>query len=197
MGIPQDKLSKFKKSFVSQVFQQNSEVIEQKLKALPRGVILEDETYIGTRGNFDTEIIFINNDYETLSIGLADEGDLKKSILEAFHKIPEVCREKLKILITDGEPSYITIAKNFSSKVIHVAQLHIQKQRGEVIISKYKKLGPHFLHYKIYTHWKAFYCNKHELKFKWEIKFIKGKVQAKRGRPRKSDTLQNKNERWR
>ncbi len=41
------------------------------------------------------------------------------------------------------------------------------------------------------------YRNKHELKFKWEIKFIKGKVQAKRGRPRKSDTSQNKNERWR
>ncbi|TKJ26799.1 MAG: hypothetical protein CEE42_04270 [Promethearchaeota archaeon Loki_b31] len=66
-----------------------------------------------------------------------------------------------------------------------------------MIISKYKKLGPHFLHYKIYTHWKAFYRNKHELKFNWEIKFIKGKVQAKRGRPRKSDTSQNKNERWR
>ena len=196
-GIPQDKLSIFKKSFVSQVFQQNLEVIEQKLKALPGGVILGDETYMGTRGNSDTEIIFINNDYETLSIGLADEGDLKKSILEAFHKIPEVCRENLKVLITDGEPSYKAIAKIFGSKVIHVAQLHSQKQRGEVIISKYKKFGPHFLHYKIYTHWKAFYRNKHELKFKWEIKFIKGKVQAKRGRPRKSDTLQNENERWR
>ena len=196
-GIPQDKLSKFKKSVVSHVFQQNSEVIEQKLKALPRGVILGDETYIGTRGNSDTEIIFINDNYETLSIGIADEGDLKKSILGAFHKIPEVCREKLKVLITDGEPSYKAIAKIFGSKVIHVAQLHTQKQRGKVIISKYKKLGPHFLHYKISTHWKAFYRNKHELKFKWEIKFIKGKVQAKRGRPRKSDRSQNKNERWR
>ncbi|TKJ26800.1 MAG: hypothetical protein CEE42_04275 [Promethearchaeota archaeon Loki_b31] len=47
-GIPQDKLSKFKKSFVSQVFQQNLDVIEQKLKALPRGVILGDEIYMGS-----------------------------------------------------------------------------------------------------------------------------------------------------
>ena len=165
-GIPQDKLSKFKKSFVLQVFQQNSEVIEQKLKALPRGVILGDETYKGERGNSDTEIVFINNDYETLSIGLADEGDLKNSILEAFHKIPEACREKLKVLITDGEPSYKAIAKIFGSKVIHVAQLHKHRQRGEIIISKYEKLGPHYLHYKIYTHWKVFYRNKYELKFK-------------------------------
>ena len=174
--IPQDKLSKFKKSFVLQVFQQNSEVIEQKFKALPSGVILGDETYLGSRGNSDTEIVFINNEYETLSIGLADKGDLKASILEAFHKIPEACRERLKILITDGEPSYKSIAKIFGSKVIHIVQLHTQKQRGEVIISKYEKLGPHFLHYKIYTHWKAFYRNKHELNFKWEIKFIKASL---------------------
>ncbi len=164
--VPQDKLSKFKRSFILHVFQQNSEVIEQKLKALPRGVIFGDETYLGSRGNSDTEIVFINNEYETLSIGLAVEGDLKTSILEAFHKIPEACRERLKILITDGEPSYKSIAKIFGNKVIHVAQLHTQKQRGEVIVSKYEKLGPHFLHYKIYTHWKAFYRNKHELNFK-------------------------------
>ena len=196
-GIPQQKLSQFKKSFVSQIFQQNSKVIEQKLKTLPRGVILGDETYLGSRGNSDTEIVFINNKYETLSIELADEGDLKKSILVAFHKIPEACREKLKILITDGEPSYKSIAKIFGSKVIHVAQFHSKKQRGEVIISKYEKLGPHFLHYKIYTHWKAFYRNKYELTFKWEIKFIKGKIHKKRGRPRKTDTSETKNERWR
>ncbi|MEE9377361.1 MAG: hypothetical protein V3V33_04915 [Candidatus Lokiarchaeia archaeon] len=196
-GIPQQKLSQFKKSFVSQVFQQNSEIIEQKLKALPRGVILGDETYLGSRGNSDIEIVFINNDYETLSIGTANEGDLKKSILEAFHKIPEACREKLKILITDGEPSYKSVAQIFGSKVIHVVQLHNEKQRGEVIISKYVKLGPHFLHSKIMTHWKAFYRNKHELKFKWEIKSIKGKIHKKRGRPRKASTSQKKNERWR
>ncbi len=35
------------------------------------------------------------------------------------------------------------------------------------------------------------------LKFKWEIKFIKGKIQAKRGRPRKSEKPLNNNARWR
>ncbi len=196
-GITQEKLSQFKKSFVSQVFQQNSELIEQKLKALPRGIMLGDETYLGSRGNSDVEIVFINNDFETLSTGSADEGDLKKSILEAFHKIPEACKKRVKILITDGEPSYKSIAKEFGNKVVHVVQFHNQKQRGEVIVSKYEKLGPHFLHYKIKTHWKAFYRNKHELKFKWEIKFVKGRIQAKRGRPRKSENSQNRNARWR
>ncbi|GAH37012.1 unnamed protein product, partial [marine sediment metagenome] len=195
--ITQQKLSQFKKSFVLQVFQQNSELIEQKIKALPRGVILGDETYMGSRSNSNAEILFINNDYETLSTGLVDEGELKESILKAFEKIPEACRKKLKILITDGEPSYKSIAKQFGSKVIHVVQFHNKDQRGEIIISKYQKLGPHYLHYKIYTHWKAFYRDKHELKFKWEIKFIRGRVQAKRGRPRNSDQVQNKGVRWR
>ncbi|MFX1260417.1 MAG: hypothetical protein ACFFAN_21415 [Promethearchaeota archaeon] len=178
------------------VFQRNSELIEQKLKALPRGVILGDETYMGSRVNSNAEIVFINNNYETLSTGLVDEGDLKESILQAFEKIPEACKKKLKILITDGEPSYKSIAKKIGNKVIHVAQLHNKDQRGEIIISKFKKLGPHFLHYKIYTHWKAFYRNKHELKFKWEIKFIKGKIQPKRGRLRNADKVQNKNAKW-
>ena len=195
--IPQEKLSRFKKSFVLQVFQQNSELIEQKIKALPRGVILGDETYMGSRGNSNAEVLFINNYYETLSTGLVEEGKLKESILKAFEKIPDACRKKLKILITDGEPSYKSIAKKFGSKVIHVVQLHNKDLRGEIIISKYVKLGPHFLHYKIMTHWKAFYRDKHELKFKWEIKFIKGRIQAKRGRPRNSNQVQNKNTRWR
>jgi len=159
--IPQDKLSKFKKSFVLQVFQQNSEIIEQKTKDLPRGVILGDETYMGSWGNSNAEIVFINNDYETLSTGPVEVGELKESILKAFNKIPEACRKKLKILITDGEPSYKAIAKIFGSKVIHVAQLHNKDQRGDIIISRFRKLGPHFLHYKIYTQWKAFYHDKH------------------------------------
>lgn len=97
--IPQDKLSKFKKSFVLQVFQQNLKVIEQKIKTLPRGVILGDETYMGSRDNSNAEIVFINNDYETISIGPVDEGELKESILKAFNKIPEACRKKLHLVI--------------------------------------------------------------------------------------------------
>jgi hypothetical protein len=196
-GITQQKLSQFKKSFVSQVFQQNSEIIEQKIKELPRGVILGDETYMGEWGNSHAEIVFINNKYETLSTGPVEEGELKNSILETFHKIPEACRDKLKILITDGEPSYKSIAKLFGSKILHVVQFHTEKQRGEIIVSKYIKLGPHFLHYKIMTHWKAFYRDKHGLKFKWEIKFIKGKIYKKRGRPRKEESLKIKSAPWR
>ena len=196
-GIIQQKLSQFKKSFVTQVFQQNSEIIEQKIKDLPNGVMLGDETFLGSRGNSDIEIVFINNNYETLSIGTVTKGELKDSILKAFHKIPKPCRDKLKVLITDGEPSYKSIAKIFGGSVLHVVQFHNENQRGEVIISKYIKFGPHFLHYKIYTHWKAFYRNKHELKFKWEIKFIKGKVHKKRGRPRKEEAIKLKNAPWR
>lgn len=152
---------------------------------------------MGSQGNSNAEIVFINKNFESLSTGPVDEGELKESILRAFEKIPEACRKKLKILITDGEPSYKSIAKRFGSNVIHVAQLHNKDQRGEIIINKFKKLGPHFLHYKIYTYWKAFYHNKHELKFKWEIKFIKGKVHTKRGKPRNSDKIKNKNVKWR
>ena len=47
------------------------------------------------------------------------------------------------------------------------------------------------------THWKAFYQNKHELKFRWEIKFIKGKVYKKRGRPRKEERMKIMNKPWR
>lgn len=133
-GTTQEKLSQFKKSFVLQVFQQNSQLIEQKLKALPRGVILGDETFMGPRGNSNVEIIFINNLFETLSTEPVDEGNLKESILNAFEKIPDACKKKLKLLITDREASYKSIAKQFGSQVIHVAQLHNKNQRGEIII---------------------------------------------------------------
>ena len=96
------------------------ELIEQKLKALPRGVVLADETFKGSRGNSNMEIVMVYEKFEILSTEPTNEGALKKSILEVFHKIPEACREKLKILITDREPSYKSIAKIFSNKVIHI-----------------------------------------------------------------------------
>ncbi len=110
--IPQDMLSRFKKNYVSKVFQQNSQLIEQKLKALPRGVMFADETFMGPRGNSNVEIVVINNIFEILSTGSAEEGDLKKSIFEVFNKIPEICVKKLRILITDGEPSYKSVPGN-------------------------------------------------------------------------------------
>jgi len=196
-AIPQEKLSRFKKWFVSHVFQQNSEEIERKLKALPNGIMLADETFMGSRGNSNREIVMMNKDFEILSTGAALEGNLKESILEVFYKIPEACRNKLKILITDGEPSYKSIAKEFGNKAIHLAQLHNRDQRGEVIVSKYEKLGPHYLHYKLIMDWSAFYNENHELTVNWEIAFLKGKIQATRGRPRKSDLVQKNSASWR
>jgi len=70
-GIPPEMLSRFRKSFVSQVFQQNSELIEQKVKDLPRGVMLADETFMGDRGNSNVKIVVINNNFEVLSTGPA------------------------------------------------------------------------------------------------------------------------------
>ncbi len=195
-GIAPEVLSRFKKSFVSQVFQQNAELIEHEIKKIPRGVMLADETFMGSRGKSNVEIVVINNNFETLSMNPARKGALKKSILDTFNKIPEGNKKKLKILITDGEPSYDSIAKVFGGRIIHLVQFHAHEKRGEIVVNKYKKLGPHLLHYIIYTHWKAFYRDKHELKFKWEIKLIKGRVQAKRGRPRKAGKSQNSNLKW-
>ncbi len=78
-GIPPEILSRFKKTFVSQVFQQNSELIEQKVKSLPRGLMIADETFMGPMGKSNTEIVVINNHFETLSTGPAEEQDLKNS----------------------------------------------------------------------------------------------------------------------
>jgi len=196
-GIPPEMLSRFKKSFVSQVYQQNKKIIEHKRKPLARGVMLADETFMGSRGNSNVEIMVINLDYEVLSTNPVRKKALKKSIKEAFQKIPLDTRKKLKLLITDGEPSYGSIAKQFGGGIIHLVQFHAHKKRGEITVNSFKKIGPHFLHYKILTHWKAFYRNKHELKFKWEIKLIKGRIQAKRGRPRSSVTSQKKLPKWR
>ncbi|GAG80850.1 unnamed protein product, partial [marine sediment metagenome] len=119
-GIPPEMLSRFRKSFVSQVFQQNAEIIEHELKALPRGVMFADETFMGSRGNSNVEIVVINEIFEILSTEPAIKGALKKSILEVFNKIPEAIKKKLKILITDGEPSYDSIAKEFGGGIIRL-----------------------------------------------------------------------------
>jgi hypothetical protein len=196
-GIRPEMLSRFKKSFVSQMYQQNKKIIEHRQKPLARGVMLADETFMGSRGNSNVEAMVINLDYEVLSINPVKRKALKKSIEDAFYKIPLETRKKLKLLITDGEPSYESIPKIFGGGIIHLVQFHAHNKRGEITVNSYKKLGPHFLHYKILTHWKAFHRDKHELKFKWEIKLIKGRVQAKRGRPRSKVPSQEKPPKWR
>lgn len=196
-GIPPEMLSRFKKSFVSQVYQQNEKIIEHKQKPLARGVMFADETFMGSRGNSNVEIMVINLDYDVLSTNPVKKKALRKSIEDAFYKIPPETRKKLKYLITDGEPSYESIPKIFGGGIVHLAQFHAHNKRGEITVNCFKKLGPHFLHYKILTHWKAFYHDKHELKFKWEIKLIKGRVQAKRGRPRRNVSPQQNLPKWR
>lgn len=189
-------LCRFKKRFVEETYEQNKNLLESTLKGLPQGLMIGDETFMGQMGNSDVEVLFINNNYETLSTGPIKNNQKKQAILHTFNKIPHECSRRLKILMTDGESSYKEIPKQRGGKVIHLIQFHNKKQLGQVSIEKYVKVGPHQFHYIIRTHWKAFSKGTHILKFKWEIKFIKGQVQAKRGRPRKSQTPQKPRLKW-
>ena len=99
--------------------------------------------------------------------------------------------------MSDGEPSYKSLAMQNGGKIIHLIQYHNPKQLGQISIQKYEKVGPHYFHYIIYTHWRAFAKGTHELRFQWEIKFIKGRVAATRGRPRKTDPPKNTTQKWR
>ena len=85
---------------------------------------------------------------------------------------PDITRQRLRVLVTDGEPSYKTIARLINGRIVHIQQFHNKNQSGQVYKSKYEKFGPHYLHYKIMTHWKVFKKASHELKFKWNIKLI-------------------------
>ena len=64
-----------------------------------------------------------------------------------------------------------------------IQQYHKKDKLGQITLHKYQKFGPHILHFLIHTHWKIFKKGKHSLCFKWEIKFIKGKLPQSRGRP--------------
>lgn len=196
-GIRREMLSRFKKKLVQQIYLQNYEKIEEKLKSLPRGIILGDETFMGQMGKSHSEVLFINDIFETLATGPVQQGELKKSILDTYNKIPEECCKKLKILMSDGEPSYKSIAKQHGGKAIHLIQYHNKKQLGQISIEKYEKVGPHHFHYIINTHWKVFAKGSHELKFNWQIKFIKENIYKRRGRPLKNSLPKKTNQKWR
>lgn len=195
--IPQNKLSKFKKNLVHQIYGQNKELIENTVKSLPGGVMLADETFMGNMGNSNVQILFINNIFEILSTGQAKPGQLKESIIETFEKIPVVCRNKLAILLTDGEPSYKSIPQLYSKCIIHVIQYHNKGQLGQISIEKYQVIGPHMFHYIIHTHWKAFQKDKSILKFKWEIKLIKNPTGTDSSRLPKSMQIKLQKLKWR
>lgn len=196
-GIPQDKLSRFFKDLVTRAFEQNTEFIERELKSLPRGMMVADETFMGRRGSSNVEIVFINGIFEVLGTGVARPGDLKRSIVDVFTKIPDECKKKLRILVTDGEVSYESIARLTGGKVVHLVQFHAHAKRGQVTINKYVRVGPHHFHYKILTHWKAFAKGTHELRFRWEIKLVRGQVQAKKGRPSRLTSQDKALPKWR
>jgi hypothetical protein len=187
--IPQPKLSQFKHNFVDTVFEQNPHIIISESNELPRGVIYGDETYMGKMGNSNTEVVFCNDNFEILSAGPVYDHDRVGGIIQVFNKIPENCRNKVRIIVSDGEPSYQTLTMINSHKILLLQQYHGHKKLGQVTLHKFQNYGPHMLHYMIHTHWKIFKKGKHELKLKWEIKFIKGKLPIGRGRPTKQ--LQN------
>ena len=118
--IPQEKISRFKKQFVGAIFAHNPRLIIDKKKHLKYGVIYGDETFFGKRGNSNQEVIFCNENFEILSTAPARPNYLKHSILSAFDMIPKQCRDKLRVLVTDGEPSYKSIALHHSFRIIHV-----------------------------------------------------------------------------
>jgi len=195
--IPQPKISEFKKMYITRILEEHPTLLRTVPKSLPRGILYADETYMGGMGNSNTEINMVNADFQTLAAGQAIRGDLAKSIQKVFHQIPAEEREKLRLLVTDGEPSYGTIAMQANSRVIHVQQLHAKPLLGKVIINKYQKFGPHYLHYIIKTHWKAFKQGSHELQIEWSIKFIKGLIQTGRGRPKLSQERSRGLQSWR
>ncbi|MHA1766259.1 MAG: hypothetical protein ACTSVK_08350 [Promethearchaeota archaeon] len=196
-GIPQPKLSKFKHDFVKTVLEQYPDLLNSMPYDLPKGVIYGDETYLGKRGNSNTEILFTNDNFEVLSTGIGEKKHLEKSILKTFFKMPKEYRDKMRVLVSDGEPSYQTLTLLNSHKVVLVQQYHKASKLGQITIHKYQKFGPHILHYLIHTHWKLFKKEKHELGFKWEIKLIQGKLPIGRGRPTIQMTQSRIYKQWR
>ena len=195
--IPQDKVSWFKKIYVGALFKQHPRLNIDKNKPLRYGLIYGDETFFGKRGNSNQEVIFCNDNFEILSTAPVFPPQLQKAINNAFQKIPKLCKDKLKVLVSDGEPSYSTIAFHCSRKTIHVQQYHGKPKLGQITINKYQQFGPHTLHYQIHTHWKIFKKEKQEFGFKWEIKFIQGPIQSKRGRPSKKQQMNPHYIQWR
>jgi len=196
-GIPQPKISQFKHYFVDTLFEQHPELVISDLRELPMGVIYGDETYMGKRGNSNTEIVFCNDKFEILAASPVESNEQQASILRTFLKIPDDCRKKVRIIVSDGEPSYQTLTRLNNHRIILVQQYHGHKKLGQITIHKYQKYGSHLLHYLIHTHWKIFKKEKHELIFRWEIKLIKSKLPMGRGRPTKQLKKSKVYQQWR
>ena len=148
-------------------------------------------------GNSNTEIVFCNDKFEILAAGPVETNQQQVSIIKTFMKIPEDCRKKVRIIVSDGEPSYKTLTMLNDHRIILVQQYHSHKKLGQITVHKYQKYGSHLLHYLIHTHWKIFKKEKHELSFRWEIKLIEGKLPMGRGRPTKQMKNSKIYQQWR
>lgn len=196
-GMPQSKLSQFKRNFVDTLFKQHPLLGLTPDAPLPLGVLHADETYMGKKGNSNTEVVITNLNFEVMAAGPARKGDLQSSITGIFDSLPEQTQKRLRILVSDGEPSYTTQARLANGRVIHVQQIHAKDRLGEVFLNKYEKFGPHYLHYRIKTHWKIFKKESHEISVDWEIKFIKTPLKQGRGRPQKNSENEKLYHQWR
>lgn len=182
-GIPQPKLSTFKKRAVRQMYSQNRAALEHPKGKLPDGVLFADETFMGPKGNSNSEVVFVNIKSKLLAAGPVQKKGLFNYIQAAYSGIDESVQKRLSLFVTDGEPAYKRLTKSIGDNIIHVQQLHGHEKRGIILINKYERLGAHWLEYQIKTNWKAFCSGKQELKVEWSIKLKRGKMYSRRGCP--------------
>lgn len=185
-GIPQPKLSTFKKRVIREAYSQNRDVLERPTRRLPEGIMFADETYFGSRKNYNSEVEFVSNNSEFIAAGPVEKKNLDWYIKDVFFEINESVQRRLKVFVSDGEDAYKSLIKSIGEDIIHIQQIHDPRRLGTVLVNKYERSGPHWLHYQIKTNWKAFCSGKHELTFDWSIKLIRGKMYSVRGRPNKS-----------
>ena len=184
-GIPQPKVSEFKKRVIRQAYSQNKRILERPSRKLPDGVMFGDETYFGTKDNHNMEMEFVSNESKVLALGPVEKKGLFRYISGIFYSIPADILSNLKVFVSDGEPAYKRLMRGFGRDVIDVQQLHDPDKLGTVLINRYENLGAHMLQYQVETHWKIFSKGKCKIKVNWSKKLIRGQMYSKRGRPSK------------
>ena len=189
-GIPQPKLSTFKKQVIREAYSQNRDLLEHPCHRLPGGIMFGDETFFGNKKNYNSEVAFVSNDFKILAAGPVEKENLEQYIKDVFFGIDNSLLKQLKVFISDGEKAYKKLMRMLNKNIIHIQQIHDPRERGTIFINKYERLGPHLLHYQIKTNWKAFNGGKKELVLEWSIKLIRKKIFHGRGRPTK-DQIQS------
>lgn len=182
-GIPQPKLSTFKKRVIRMAYSQNRDVLEFPIKPLSDGVMFGDETYFGSREKNNSEVEFVSNNFEFLGAGPVEKRNLEQYVKDAYYGIDESARRRLKVFVSDGEKAYKKLIMSTGMNVIHVQQIHDPRELGTVFVNKYERLGPHWLHYRIKTTWKAFCDGKKEISVNWSIRLTRGRMYIGKGRP--------------